>query len=334
MLHKKLAREIKSLLVCCSHKEEGCEWEGELGQLPNHLNPEVGHGQNGCGYVIVECSYECGVYLRRRNMREHEMEIYPKHPIEMQVAGLMRKFEAIVTENQLLRQELHVIKTAREKEIQEIKSTYESELCVLKQELDEVKSKNNRFCDKLKEKHTMLKSEVKETLKRFEEKCFMLHNDKIPLSLPPFHIEMSNIGHHLEYNLNFVSDPFYSHPGGYKMGISVYNSSPERGSGGTHISLYVLILRGEFDDQLKWPFDGEVTVQAYNHSQRRWCREKKIRLNDRECGLDVVGRQVGPLISGGWGYPIFLPYSEFKVQFVKDTNTASFRIMGVKVFSQ
>ena len=95
-LHKKLAREIKALVVCCPHKEQGCEWEGELGLLPNHLNPasEIG-GKKGCGYVIVACSYECGVYLQRRNIHEHEMESCPKYPIEMQVAGLMRKFEAI-----------------------------------------------------------------------------------------------------------------------------------------------------------------------------------------------------------------------------------------------
>ena len=139
ILNKKLAREIKALVVSCPHKAEGCEWEGELGELPNCLNPEVGHGQKGCGYVIVACSYKCGVYLQRRNIRAHEMEICPKHPIEMQVAGLMWKFEAIITENQLLRQELHIVKEAHEKELKEMKSTYESELSVLKQELDEVK---------------------------------------------------------------------------------------------------------------------------------------------------------------------------------------------------
>ena len=332
MLHKKLAREIKALVIYCPYKEDGCEWEGELGQLPSHLNPEVG-GQNGCGYVIVACSYECGVYLQRRNIREHEMEICPEHPTEVQVAGLMRKFEAIISENQLLQQELHVIKEAHEKEIKGIRSTYESELSMFKQELEEVKSKNNKFCDKLKEKHTSLKLEVKGTLKRLEEKCSWLHSDKIPLSLPPFHVEMLNVDHHLRHNLNFVSDPFYSHPGGYKMGLSIYNSSAEHGSSATYISLYVCILRGEFDDQLKWPFDGEITIQAYNHTRMRWSRESRILLNEKECGLDVVGRQVGPLNSGGWGCPKFLSYSDFKVHFVKDTNAASFRVVGVKVYS-
>ena len=324
MLHKKLAREVKALIIHCPHKEQGCQWEGELGQLPNHLNPKVGT-VNGCGYMIVACSYKCGVYLQRRNIREHEMEICPKHPIKMQVAGLMRKFETITTENQFLRRELHIIKEAHEKEIKEMKVMHESELNALKQELDEVKSKNDKTCDKLKEKQTTLKLEVKETLKRLEEKCMVLQNDKIPLSLSPFYFEMLNVDHYLRHNLQFISDPFYSHPGGYKMGISVY-SNAEYGRSSTHLCLYALIFRGEFDDHLKWPFDGEVTVQAYNRTQGRWSKEAKIQLNERKCDPDVVGRQVGHLTSAGWGCPKFLSYSEFKMNFVKDTNTASFRV--------
>ena len=41
-LHKKLVREVNALMVHCPQKEQGCEWEGELGQLQNHLNPEAG----------------------------------------------------------------------------------------------------------------------------------------------------------------------------------------------------------------------------------------------------------------------------------------------------
>ena len=30
---------------------------------------------------------------------------------------------------------------------------------------------------------------------------------------------------------------------------------------GTHVSVIVYLMRGEFDDLLKWPFRGEVTIQ-------------------------------------------------------------------------
>ena len=33
---------------------------------------------------------------------------------------------------------------------------------------------------------------------------------------------------------------------------------------GTHVSVFLVIMRGEHDDQLKWPFTGEVAVRLPN----------------------------------------------------------------------
>ena len=37
---KRLQRTLNELHVYCCHKEAGCEWVGELGRLPQHLNAE------------------------------------------------------------------------------------------------------------------------------------------------------------------------------------------------------------------------------------------------------------------------------------------------------
>ena len=51
-LHKKLVREVNGLVVRCPQKELGCEWEGELGQVEQHLNPGAGlSSSSGCGYI-------------------------------------------------------------------------------------------------------------------------------------------------------------------------------------------------------------------------------------------------------------------------------------------
>ena len=41
---------------------------------------------------------------------------------------------------------------------------------------------------------------------------------------------------------------------------------PKRyGSGkGTHLSIYTHLMKGQFDDHLKWPFRGEITIQIVN----------------------------------------------------------------------
>ena len=33
---------------------------------------------------------------------------------------------------------------------------------------------------------------------------------------------------------------------------------------GTHVSVYAYLMQGEFDDDLKWPFQGHVTVAVLN----------------------------------------------------------------------
>ena len=62
-------------------------------------------------------------------------------------------------------------------------------------------------------------------------------------------------------NDEMYSPAFYTHPHGYRMCVAVHpNGSGERGRG-THVSLYVFMMQGPFDDDLKWPFRGEITLQ-------------------------------------------------------------------------
>ena len=206
MLHKKLVREVNTLVIYCPQKELGCDWKGELGKVYGHLYPEHG-GVNGCGYMIIACSYKCGVKLQRQKLREHEMEICPKRPIEIQVASLLKKFEA---ENKLLRQELGEIKEAHKNEIKEMKCAYEGEI--------------NRLKRKVDESQKAIKFEVEENskvLKGLEEKYNALQNHKAPLPLPPYYFNVLNADRFLECNTHFDSAPFYSHPGGYKMDVSI-----------------------------------------------------------------------------------------------------------------
>ena len=81
MLHKKLVHEVNALVVRCPQKVLGCEWEGELNQVQNHLYPKVGEPElelhsaavipKGCHYVPVACTYKCGAELQRRLLAEH-----------------------------------------------------------------------------------------------------------------------------------------------------------------------------------------------------------------------------------------------------------------------
>ena len=305
MLNKKLVREMNALVIRCPQKELGCEWEGELGQLQSHLNPASGASvvsSEGCGFVVVECVYQCGAQLQRRLIQEHEMEVCPKRPIEIQVACLQRKFEtnlqrvtALATENQQLRQEL---KEAHERELK---------LSRLEEELSEVKKKYELLQIAQKEQHSKFEDH--------EKQC-------VPLPVPPFYFSLPNFHQYQSNGLRYWSEAFYSHPGGYKMMMQVYpyGCAPCKG---THMSVHVVILRGEFDDKLHWPFDGSITIHLYNRTTEQWSNARKIR-------IPVVNRCVGEFAHDSLGHNDFISLSELERSYVKTTNVVRFRVTNVQ----
>ena len=101
---------------------------------------------------------------------------------------------------------------------------------------------------------------------------------------------------------------------------------------GTYMSLYIAILRGEFDDQLHWPFDGSITVQAYNRTTEQWSNEHTIIMNKEECSKRVE-RCVDVLTRGGWGSHQFLSLSDLNYNYLKDTQFVRFRVTNVQVVS-
>ena len=361
LLNKKLVREVNALVVRCPQKEQGCEWEGELGQLQNHLNPGAGVSPcKGCGFVMVECAYQCGAHLQRRLLQEHKTEICPKRPIEMQVASLMQRFETIAVqfkcltvENQQLRQELDKDKEIHKQELSQlnqqldkVKQENQLELNQLKQELSDVKKwkefhltahkEINKTCDELKMGQNAVRTDTdeqkamqKSKFDGLETKCTSLQTNTVPLPVPPYYFSFRNVNWYQSNDLKYSSEPFYSHPGGYKMSVFVYPNG--RNSKGTHMSVFVAICRGEFDDKLRWPFDGSITVQMYNCTTEQWSNEGTIVMNRNECGLRYVKRPVDVLTYGSWGYNDFLPISELKSDYVKDTGTVRFRITKVEI---
>jgi TNF receptor-associated factor 4 len=249
--------------------------------------------------------------------------------------------EDIVAENKLLRQELSVVKNtlgvikeAHQKEIEDLKHSHENDQHKTKEEIHKLRGQIDemkRTCQKKNDSQRM-QADVVRRLVALEEECASLRTHTVPLPLPPFYALMSNVDHYLQGEYVFDSDPFYSHPGGYKMNIvvapdhSVHNRA-------TRLSVGITILRGEFDDQLKWPFNGEVTIQAYNRTQRRWSADLIVVLNERVCGLDVVRKRVDSLSYACEYAEIFLPRSQFANYFLRDTNIIRLRVTKVKIFN-
>ena len=80
-----------------------------------------------------------------------------------------------------------------------------------------------------------------------------------PIFMPESTADMTDV---------WYSRPFYSHPSGYKMCVGVaaqgvLTSMSESTS--SHLAICVCLMKGEYDNSLKWPFRGEVIIQLLNH---------------------------------------------------------------------
>jgi hypothetical protein len=64
---------------------------------------------------------------------------------------------------------------------------------------------------------------------------------------------------------SIYSAPFYIFRKGYKMCMRLYING-DRKARNTHISLFFVIMRGEYDDDLQWPFKFKVTFSLIDQS--------------------------------------------------------------------
>lgn len=72
---KQLQRMLCQKEIYCKHKEDGCEWTGELTKLDEHLNADCGDSEKhleGCGYIMLKCSH-CEKMVQRQEFKLHNI---------------------------------------------------------------------------------------------------------------------------------------------------------------------------------------------------------------------------------------------------------------------
>lgn len=117
-------REVDRLRVYCPHKAEGCDWVGDLGDMPGHLNRE-GEGTErlkGCGYVELTCAYECGGRFQRSVIRQHEYEDCPSRPVDVVLHWAIEKITTLLAEDQTRKGEFERHKKEIQVENDELKA--------------------------------------------------------------------------------------------------------------------------------------------------------------------------------------------------------------------
>ena len=122
------------------------------------------------------------------------------------------------------------------------------------------------------------------------------------------------------------SPPFYTHPHGYKLCLDIHADGISDGKG-THISVYVHLMRGEFDNQLKWPFRGSIIIQLLSQDEDDDVKVSTEINFDQILHLGAGSRVTKENIDEGWGRPEFIAHNDLWPTYLKN-DTLYFKILS------
>ena len=117
----------------------------------------------------------------------------------------------------------------------------------------------------------------------------------------------------------WYSPPFHTYPGGYKMCIRV-DANGFGPATDTRVSVYAYLMQGRNDDNLPWPFTGEVTITLLNQLEDENHHTDTVTFpQDPEDNWKVVDSERAPT---GYGWHKFISHNQLEVvensQYLKD----------------
>ena len=86
-----------------------------------------------------------------------------------------------------------------------------------------------------------------------------------------------------------------------------------------HVTVYVHLMKGEYDQVLTWPFKYDITIQLLNWREDKGHVEKTVPFND---SYNIKHRKrvmEGDKTPGGWGYPKFISHSDLYYNITNNT---------------
>ena len=135
---------------------------------------------------------------------------------------------------------------------------------------------------------------------------------------PPCITTLDNFSVYKRTNAIWQSKPFYTSVDGYKLQLNVYANGIGSGAG-THLTLYVFLMKGDNDDKLSFPFNSNIKVQILNILSDSNHRERTIDHYNApvEARTRVTEGEIAP---DAWGIDQFISHTEL----LDNTNNVKF----------
>ena len=88
--NKQADRAVRSLRVFCTNKSKGCQWQGEVNDIINHL-----HNSDGCKFEEVVCPNDCKTVLQRQQLYTHLNIMCPHRKSECRFCDVVGIYQFI-----------------------------------------------------------------------------------------------------------------------------------------------------------------------------------------------------------------------------------------------
>ncbi|XP_065902707.1 TNF receptor-associated factor 4-like [Dysidea avara] len=187
-----------------------------------------------CPLEMVQCEYHsmgCEERMLRKRKRNHEEEKMEEHL-------LMTKFKLAKTEDKLTYAEAKLTST----------ETRLSRLEVMMHQLIHTTGSSSRFIES--EQWSSYLTNLTTDVAAITQTC-------------PVVMKMPEFAECKQRDVAWYSEPFYSHNRGHKLNLRIDVNGDGAGKG-THLSLFLYLMKGPHDDELTWPLRGKFEVTLLN----------------------------------------------------------------------
>ncbi|XP_065903121.1 TNF receptor-associated factor 4-like isoform X2 [Dysidea avara] len=280
--NKQADREVRSLQIVCPNEEIGCTWQG-------------------CEYEKVKCTnIDCKMMVQRRFLRDHvwmdcphrksfchycstydkylfiigdHMEQCPKYPLpcpnNCMVESVLREdmethkkecpLEVIQCEYHNMGCEEGVMRMNKRKHDEEH----------IEEHLSMIKAKLSKTEDRLSGLEKMVNTFISKGAgptardRMITSGHSSIHLATMSTLICPVIVKMSRYSHYKSSGTEWRSDPFYSHNKGYKLVLLIDAAGCYDGRG-THLSVFLFLMKGQYDDELSWPLEGKFEIKLLN----------------------------------------------------------------------
>ena len=249
--------------------------------------------------------------LRQEADRSRRERATMKQELQLKIDQLQKKQ---ATNTQSLAQDITELREKQEQDRTELDKKEKVHEQRLKQQASSVQVKMSQLqwkqetdTKRLAQDITDLREKQMKDRTELERQATTLERVDAHIRSVPFQITMPDFEKHKAANDQWYSEPFYTHPRGYKMCISVHangNGSAKQ----THISVFAYLMRGMFDEHLKWPLTCNITIELLDQKENEGHR--KI-LGNSVNGITFTDRVTkGERTVNGYGKPAFISHAE------------------------